>query len=160
LSTYLTTSPRGSYSLIDSRTLKLVRQMDLFKEKIVRSLTTQLHKEKFEGLTPKQLVFMGELDCGANHASELARRLGITRQAVHKTIQELQRLGWLDVLPHPEYGNQKVIEFTIEGERMMSRARAHFATIDTILCNRFGEAALDTLEEILTSPAIEDIVAE
>ena len=89
-----------------------------------------MHSEGFEALTGPALSFLGSLDCGINHASALARNLGVSRQAVHKQVRELEAHGWLATAPHPEKGNQKVIIFTPEGERMMSVARQRFADLD------------------------------
>lgn len=149
MSTYLTTSPRGGYTLVDSRALQLTQMLGEFQDRLVVWLIQRLHNDGFNGLNAKQLTFMGQLDCGVNHASELARRIGVSRQAVHKSVQELTGMGWLETAPHPEFGNQKIIIFTDEGERMMSRARLHFAELDDILLERFGDKALDTLEEVL-----------
>lgn len=134
---------------MDSRALNLTRLMDAFQQRLVEWLIERLHNDGFDGLTQRQLTFMGQLDCGVNHASELARRIGVSRQAIHKSVQELTRMGWLETVPHPEFGNQKTIVFTNEGERMMSRARLHFAKLDEILQEKFGNKALDTLEDVL-----------
>ncbi len=152
MSTKVTTSPRGQHPLVDSRSLKLTRLVGEFQNRMVSWLLGRLHRDGFELLTANQLAFLGELDCGINHASELARRLGVSRQAIHKSVVELDRLGWLETEPHPEYGNQKVILFTDEGERMMSRARLHFAELDAVLLDRFGLAVLDSFEDVLATP--------
>jgi DNA-binding MarR family transcriptional regulator len=149
LSTKLTISPRSGYTLVDSRALRLTRLMGTFQERLVVWLINRLHDDGFEGLNAKQLTFMGQLDCRVNHASELARQIGVSRQAIHKSVQELTRMGWLETVPHPEFGNQKTIIFTDEGERMMSRARLHFAKLDEILQERFGDKALEALEDVL-----------
>ena len=152
MSTKLTTSPRGGYDLVDSRALKLTFQLDSFRNQIVDWLLSRLKEDGFTDLTAKQLAFLGELDCGSNHASELARRLGVSRQAIHKSVVELNSLGWLEAVQNPNLGNQKVIEFTDEGERLMARARHHFSCLDDILVDRFGTETLDTLSELLEAP--------
>ena len=96
-------------------------------------LLARLHRDGFAGLTAGQLEFLGQLDCGANHAAALARDLQVSRQAIHKTVAELTKRGWLNLHVDPHHGNQKVITFTGEGERMMSRARAHFRMLDSVI---------------------------
>ncbi len=146
MSTKLTTSPRGGYALVDSRSLKLVRQMAEFQDQITNWLIAQLRIDGFATLSARQLTFLGQLDCGVNHAAELARHLRVSRQAVHKSVAELAREGWLETTAHPDFGNQKIIRFTDEGERMMACARQHFATLDGLLENRLGSAGWQVLD--------------
>jgi DNA-binding MarR family transcriptional regulator len=152
LSTILTISPKGGFDLVDSRSLTLIRQMTGFQSYMVERLIAGLRQDGFTGLTANQLTFMGELDCGVNHASELARRLGVSRQAIHKSVKDLIKIGWLETSDHPDFGNQKIIQFTVEGERLISCARQHFADLDKILENRFGKESLDAMSAIIENP--------
>lgn len=142
-------SPKAGYELVDSRALALIQATDSFRDRMVVWLISKLHEDGFPGLTAGQLTFLGSLDCGANFAAEVARTLRISRQAVHKTVKELEGAGWLATRPDDVLGNQRVIVFTDEGERMMSCARAHFLSLDDLLAERFGEVALANLMLVL-----------
>jgi len=151
LSTKLTrTSPTAGYDLVDSSALALTQATESFRERMVVWLLSKLWDDGFESLKASQLTFLGSLDCGVNFASELARNLGISRQAVHKTVRELEVAGWVATRPDNALGNQRVIVFAEEGERLMSHARAHFSTLDILLIERFGEDRLAELQELLT----------
>ena len=117
------TSPRASFELPNSHSLSLTMAMDEFQKRIIDWLLKRLIEQEFSELTPGYLTFLGALDCGPNYASKLARGMGISRQAVHKKIKELESLGWLETKTDTDVGNQRVILFTREGERMMSSAR-------------------------------------
>ena len=136
MSTKVTTSPHG-FDLADSGSLSLIHAIGGFQARLLDWLVAELRDQGFEGLNGTMLTFLGSLDCGENHASALARTLGISRQAIHKQVRELEAFGWLRTTPHPDKGNQRVILFTAEGERMMSVARNRFAALDAKL-----EAAL------------------
>ena len=112
-------------------------------------LLGKLESDGFADLTGSQLEFLGALDCGPNHASNLARVLGVSRQAVHKTVRELERAGWLTTEPDEKIGNQRVITFTAEGERMMAAARQHFSDLDKALFKEFDEEALAEMRRLL-----------
>lgn len=142
-------SPSAGYDLLDSQSLALTQAVGGFQNRITTWLLNQLRSEGFEHLTASQLGFLGTLDCGTNHAAKLARTLGISRQAVHKTVRELEALHWLKTQPDEELGNQKVILFTPEGERMMACARKLFFDLDKVLLNQFGEKGLQDLESFL-----------
>ncbi|MEO9823019.1 MAG: MarR family winged helix-turn-helix transcriptional regulator [Paracoccaceae bacterium] len=137
MSTKMTTSPHG-FDLADSGSLSLIHSIGSFQSRLLDWLVAELCDQGFEGLTGAMLTFLGSLDCGENHASALARTLGISRQAVHKQVRELEAFGWLRTTPHPDKGNQRVIIFTAEGERMMSVARTRFAALDAKLEETIG----------------------
>lgn len=150
MSTKLTrSSPNAGYDLVDSRALALTQGADSFRERMVHWLLFKLHDDGFQGLKAGQLSFLGSLDCGVNYAAELARSLSISRQAVHKTVRELEGAGWLATRPDAALGNQRVIVFTDEGERMMSHARAHFLVLDSMLERQFGAETLAALQAVL-----------
>lgn len=150
MSTKLTRlSPNAGYELVDSRALSLTQATETFRDRMVLWLLARLHEDGFSGLKASQLSFLGSLDCGTNFAAELARTLRISRQAVHKTVRELEGAGWLATQPDATLGNQRVIVFTDEGERMMSCARAHFFTLDNQLEQTFGAEKLADLQDIL-----------
>lgn len=138
----VTTSPHG-FELAESRSLALAQAAGGFQARAVGWLVARLRRNGFSGLTAAQLAFLGALDCGDNHASALARSLGVSRQAIHKQVKELTALGWLETAADPRLGNQKTIRFTVEGERMMSAARAAFAELDARLEAALGTGALD-----------------
>ncbi|AXI48513.1 MarR family transcriptional regulator [Sulfitobacter sp. SK012] len=150
MSTELTRkSPVAGFDLLESHALALTQATEIFRERMITWLLSKLLNDGFEGLKANQLTFLGSLDCGANFAAELARTLRISRQAVHKTVRELETAGWLATRPDEKLGNQRIIVFTEEGERMMSRARAHFSELDTLLQREFGEDKLLELQGLL-----------
>ncbi|MEN8832782.1 MAG: MarR family winged helix-turn-helix transcriptional regulator [Pacificibacter sp.] len=142
-------SPNAGYELVDSHALSFTQAADSFRDRMVHWLLSRLHDDGFPELKSGQLTFLGSLDCGANFAAELARRLRISRQAVHKTVKDLEAAGWLTTQPDAELGNQRVIVFTDEGERMMACARAHFLTLDTQLMQTFGAEKLAAVRDVL-----------
>jgi len=148
LSTELPTSPHG-FTLVESESLALARELAALEVRMKAWLMGRLRDEGFTTISEAQLVFLGELDCGVNHAAELARRLGISRQAIHKSVRDLSSLGLLETASHPELGNQRIIRFTLEGERLISRARAHFAMLDKTLQSSMGANGLADLNATL-----------
>ncbi|MEM7524220.1 MAG: MarR family winged helix-turn-helix transcriptional regulator [Pseudomonadota bacterium] len=138
----MTRSPRAGYDLVDSRSLALAQSVGGFQTRLMAWLLRRLAEDGFLELSAAQLSFLGALDCGETHAASLARELGVSRQAVHKQVRELSAAGWLEMKEDPQLGNQKVILFTVEGERMMAAARSAFAALDQQLGDAFSEADL------------------
>jgi DNA-binding MarR family transcriptional regulator len=153
MSTKMTTiNPSPAYEMADSRSLKLVHLASIFEKRAQKWLIDLLHSRGFTELTQSQLNFLGALDCGPNYASQVANQLGITRQAVHKTVKELETCGWLQTSSDPIRRNQRIITFTEEGERMMSEARALFKELDDILFAGWDADRIDAVFVLLESP--------
>ncbi len=150
MSTKFTRSPSGSYELVDSHSLNLMQAMGGIQQRIVVWLISRLKQDGFDDLTASQLQFLGALDCGPNHAAQIAREMGITRQAVYKTIRELEKAGWLETHADKDRANQRVIHFTLEGERMMALARRYFADLDSQLSDEFTDEELTTIIRFMT----------
>lgn len=100
-------------------------------------------------LSSAHLAFFCSLDCGTTHASNVARRMGISRQAVYKTTKELQHLGVLELLVDPSDRRQKVISMTKRGERIALDARASMAEVEKHLEDQIGIRALNQLTSAL-----------
>jgi DNA-binding MarR family transcriptional regulator len=153
MSTELTTlAAHPAFEMADSRSLKLVHLVSNFERRVQKWLVDVLHDRGFAGLTQSQLSFLGALDCGPNNASQIAKNLGVTRQAVHKTVKELEALGWLKSEADTVRRNQRIIRFTHEGERMMSEARALFKQLDSRLFEQWTPDDIEAVFSLLRSP--------
>ena len=141
-----------AYEMADSQSLKLVHLTSNFERRAQKWLVSLLQDRGFHDLTQSQLSFLGALDCGPNNASKIAGDLGISRQAVHKTVKELENCGWLQSEPDQVRRNQRIITFTDEGERMMSEARALFRQLDDKLFAGWDAARIDAVFALLQSP--------
>lgn len=111
-----------------------------------------LHLMKAMGhddLTGTHLTFFCHLNCGITHASELARRMGISRQAVYKVTQELQRLGALELKEDPKDKRQKTICMTDLGERVALDARSAMEEVEAHLRIVVGARRFENLAQIL-----------
>ncbi len=103
------------------------------------------HKE----LTGAHLTFFCHLNCGVTHASEVARRMGISRQAVYKVTQELQRIGALELKEDPDDKRQKTIYMTELGERIALDVRAAMEEVESHLRSVVGEKRFAGMARIL-----------
>lgn len=91
------------------------------------------------------------LDRGGTRSTELARRLGITRQGAHQTIQELVELGFLQLAPDPTSQRAKRIVLTPRGKRLVADAREIFKELEETLESRIGRKRAARLRRALES---------
>jgi DNA-binding MarR family transcriptional regulator len=129
--------------MADSRSLDLVFALARAHDALIAHVSRTLEARGYTGATPPALAFIGQLDCGVNVASEVARRLGHSRQMVAKTVRQLSELGYLRMSKDPERGNRKVITFTPAGERLVAEARLSLASLDAAMEKALGETSLD-----------------
>lgn len=117
----------------DSLTLDLYHAARGFEERLTRHLAKALKTEHEIALSPAQLGFLAALICGENTASDVARRMGISRQATQKQAAALVGLGYLVVSPDPIRRNQSRITFTDNGAQLMALCRVKLAEWDADL---------------------------
>lgn len=86
---------------------------------------------------------------GDRTASELADRLGISIQAVSKTVLEMERLGYLERLPHSADGRSSLLALSpraIDSIRVSRQAR--YEVMETLRAS-LGNLESDQLIEFL-----------
>ncbi len=96
-------------------------------------------------LTSAQPLLFAELPLKGARQSELARALGVSRQAINELVGALQRLGLVEVVPDPESGRSKLIRPTERGRDSIRVARNVFAELETELRHRIGSRTVDQL---------------
>src|SRR6056297_3636294 len=148
MSTRLT--QRGA-PMAESLSLKLAFASRRLHEILLRRVASQLVALGYEGATPAALDFLGALECGDNHASEIARMMGVSRQWVARNVAQFSRLGYLEQIPGASRG--KRIVFTARGETLMADARRELAALDAILIRSIGASSLEQLVETTGSVA-------
>ena len=78
-----------------------------------------------------------------------ARRAGISRQAVHQTVQELQRLGLVSLVPNPTNRSAKLVVPTDRGRDSIRVAKTTLAKLEGQLAQRLGREQVRALRQAL-----------
>src|ERR1700759_210274 len=77
------------------------------------------------GLDAAQAVAVVPLAAGGLHASDLADRLKVSRQAVAQAATALERHGYVTRLPDPADARAQIIELTPRGRQALRVMRAN-----------------------------------
>jgi DNA-binding MarR family transcriptional regulator len=116
-----------------------------------REIMGAIKKGEHAYITPAQSRLLAHMAGKPASMAELARRLAISRQAVHKTVAELARRGILELRDDPERGNAKVVVYTEMG-RQINRAGARIIEqIEQRLAKRLGAGQLEQLRQLLAA---------
>jgi DNA-binding MarR family transcriptional regulator len=115
----------------------LLRGLRWFEE----GLFALLAEEGWPGIGLTHSAIFGNLDKRGTRESELARRIGVSRQSVHETIRDLQRLELVELIPDSTNRSAKLVVLTPTGRRHVRAAVRAFATLEEELAHRIGARA-------------------
>lgn len=103
-------------------------------------------------VSPTQAQLFAVLDDHGTTVSELARRMGVTRQTAHQAVHGLVAAGLLEQVPDPASARQRLIRRTVEGERAHRQAGAILERLEEQLAERISREAVDALRAALEAP--------
>jgi DNA-binding MarR family transcriptional regulator len=89
-----------------------------------------------------------DYDAGTR-VTDLAERLGITRQAVGQLVDDLELMGAVTRVPDPGDGRAKRVVFTVEGKESIVKGLEHLKSLEPELANIVGQRRLKSLHETL-----------
>ncbi|MBD0419031.1 MarR family transcriptional regulator [Streptomyces sp. TRM S81-3] len=124
------------------------------------ALTASMRAAGEQPLSSAQGQVFAVLDPDGTTVSELARRLGVTRQTAHQAVHGLLALDLLEQIPDPASARSRLIRITPEGARVHRRAQATLTVIEEALADRIGTDAAAALRTALTLPRGEPPVVE
>ncbi|MEY9891460.1 DNA-binding MarR family transcriptional regulator [Catenulispora sp. MAP12-49] len=117
-----------------------------------RALIDDVHTELAEaghpGFRPLHGVTFKAIGDGVT-ASELGRRLGVSKQAAGKTIEGLEREGYVERVADPADARSKIIRLTPRGTEVQQRAFEAMAGLRARWAERLGEERMTAVEEAL-----------
>jgi DNA-binding MarR family transcriptional regulator len=113
------------------------------------SLVNALHAAGWPEVTRAHSLVFAQLDATGTRTAEIARRAGVSRQAVHQTVRELQRLGLVELVPDPANRSAKLVMATDRGRQSTQVALATLAALEVELTQRLGERRVQALREAL-----------
>jgi len=100
-------------------------------------------------MTGPESMIIVHVILGINRPSEIARSLGLTRQAVHFTINKIIKKGIVELHSDPLDARSSVVGFTKIGKTMRRDARMIVAHIEQVLIERIGAKNVQNLKAAL-----------
>jgi DNA-binding MarR family transcriptional regulator len=115
-----------------------------------RSLVDQLHAELARqghpGARPAHGFALQAIGPYGATASELGRRLGVSKQAAGKTVDRLERLGYAVRVNDANDARRKLVRLTPHGIDMLNRSAAIFEELRAKWAEGLGAERLHELE--------------
>jgi DNA-binding MarR family transcriptional regulator len=102
-----------------------------------------------DGIRPGQAVALVPLAAGGLHASDLADRLKVSRQAVAQGVVALERHGYVTRAPHPTDARARIIELTSRGRQALRVMRSNALDVEKRWQQVLGKQRFGELRETL-----------
>lgn len=100
-------------------------------------------------ITSAQSLLFAELTLTGSRQADLARQIGVTRQAVNELVGGLERQGLVELVSDPTDRRAKLVRPTAEGKRSIDVALEVFAELESRLEHEIGVRRVADLREIL-----------
>jgi DNA-binding MarR family transcriptional regulator len=112
---------------------------------LIDELHAELGRQGHPDIRPMHGFVMQAIGPHGTTAVELGRTLGVTKQAAGKTIETLERIGYVQRAPDPDDTRRKVVRLTPYGLDALNRSARIF---DDLRANWAAELGADRLQAL------------
>ena len=132
---------------LSSRSLRqlLLQRSEWFEDRVLKAAP----RYGYRFVTPAMHRLFAHMSSKPVNISELARRLAVSRQAVHQTVAAARRRGIIELVDDPLDARARKVRFTAKGMKMARSASQVVRTIESELERRLGRRELAALRRIL-----------
>ncbi|GAA0507957.1 DNA-binding MarR family transcriptional regulator [Saccharopolyspora erythraea NRRL 2338] len=123
---------------------------------LVDDLHAELARQGHPDVRPAHGFALQAIGRDGATASELGRRLGISKQAAGKTVERLERLGYAERVDDPADARRKQIRLTARGTDALARSAAIFEKLRARWAEELGAQRLRDVEAALRTMAPAD----
>ncbi|WP_327068122.1 MarR family winged helix-turn-helix transcriptional regulator [Kitasatospora sp. NBC_01250] len=120
---------------------------------IIDELHTELARQGHPQVRPAHGFALQAIGVRGASASEVGRRLGVTKQAAGKTIDRLEALGYAERVDDPADARRKLVRLTPGGLDVLARSAAVFEQLRGRWAAELGEGRVRALEQDLRTMA-------
>ncbi len=137
--------------------LRAKREGNLFRMlfRMTRMMTDEtvarMQARGVTGMMPAYPRLLGNLDTEGTRLGALARKMGVTRQAVAQLAVEVEKAGFVDRRPDPEDGRGVIIGFTPKGRQALAVAIETIAEVEADFARVIGPEAFQRLKADLAA---------
>ncbi|MFD8689200.1 MarR family winged helix-turn-helix transcriptional regulator [Streptomyces sp. NPDC059651] len=125
-----------------------------------RSIIDELHRELAEQGHPEMRAAYGyalqAVGRDGATASEIGRRLGVSKQAAGKTVEKLESLGYVERADDPQDGRRKLVRLAPRGIDVLVRSAEGFDRVRAEWVRMLGAERVRALESDLRAMAPAD----
>ncbi len=135
---------------------KLLKQSDFLMRGLLHafywmdeSLQNHLRAGGWPHVSRTQSMIMVNIADGITRPVDLARNLGISRQAAQQVLADMEKQGLIKLVPDSHDARAKVVRFSSRGKGIVNAALRAVAAIDQELERRLGKQLFAHLKQAL-----------
>jgi DNA-binding MarR family transcriptional regulator len=100
-------------------------------------------------LRASHTTLLPHLNAEGVRGAELAKKLGVTKQAVSQLVTELEDWGIVEQIADPQDGRAKLVRFSKKGEQAMLQGLAVLGELELELSDKIGKRRMQELHTAL-----------
>lgn len=108
-------------------------------------LQAHLQARGWTEVTRPQSMVMTNVVVGVQKPSDIARNLGVSRQSVHTTINQMVEKGILELVDDPDDGRAKIVTLSAVGLQMREDANRAMEGMVDLLKRRIGARNVEAM---------------
>lgn len=108
-------------------------------------LQARLRSRGWPEVSRSQSMIMTYIVTGVVRPSDIARNMGLSRQAIHKTINQMVGLGIVQLAPDREDRRHKIVSLTEFGAQMRQDAQRAMDGLGEQVAEKLGQEDFDAL---------------
>jgi DNA-binding MarR family transcriptional regulator len=113
------------------------------------SLQNHLRAGGWPRVSRSQSMIMVNVSDGITRPVDLARNLGISRQAVQQVLADMEKQGLITLVPDPDDARAKIVRFSPRGKGIVDAALRAITSIERELEKRLGKQLFVQLKRAL-----------
>lgn len=115
------------------------------------ALQDRFESQGFPRISRADVFTLLNIGSGMTYATDIARNLGISRQAVSSKLIELEKRGMVVIKEDPADRRSKIVSFTDSFQVNADMCVEFMADMVTLLEGRFGKRAVQNFYDILSA---------
>jgi len=123
-------------------------------------LQARLHDRGWPDVNRPQSMVMTNIVSGIVRPSDIARNLGVSRQAIHSTISQMVKLGIVQLEVDPADRRHMIVSLTETGSRMRQDAQRAMDALTAQISDVLGRDRFDALLTALEADWGDNIEAQ
>ena len=112
-------------------------------------LQSALKARGWQSMSRSQSITLANIALGIRRPADIARNLGISRQAVSNMLQDMVREGLITIEPDPSDRRASVVNFSESSSRLRADALEILGQLEATVAKRIGAGPMKSLRESL-----------
>jgi DNA-binding MarR family transcriptional regulator len=112
-----------------------------------QGLMVRLREAGYGELGRVHLSVLRQVDFAGTRVTELADRVGVTKQAMSQFLSECEDLGFLERRADPSDGRAKLVYFTAKGQAFMNAVKRVIQSAEKEIVATLGAAEVERLRD-------------